>query len=93
MSITCKVGFLKYLEEIPAEQSTWQGECFVFDERVAIGHGLVASTTATQCEACGHTLTPADREHKLYASGETCAFCDAGRSCKKSLPPAITATG
>ena len=35
-----KGGILKYLEEIPQEQSKWQGECYVFDERVAVGHGL-----------------------------------------------------
>ena len=41
-------GILKYLEEIPAEQSKWHGECFVFDERVAVGHGLVPSRDAKE---------------------------------------------
>ena len=35
-----KGGILKYLETVPAEQSLWQGECFVFDERVSVTHGL-----------------------------------------------------
>ncbi len=51
-----KGGILKYLEEIPEAQSQWQGECFVFDDRVALGHGLVPSNTTTRCKACGHSL-------------------------------------
>ena len=84
-------GILKYLEEVPEKMSKWQGECYVFDERVAVGHGLKASSTATQCDACGHTLTPDDRSHPLYQSGVSCPFCDgSGVSCKKSrvLPKA-----
>ncbi len=50
-------GILKYLEEIPEAESRWQGECYVFDERVAVGHGLAPSQTATMCTACGHALT------------------------------------
>lgn len=46
-------GILKYLEEVPQEESLWQGECFVFDARVAVGHGL-AQGTARMCRACGH---------------------------------------
>ncbi len=52
-----KGGILKYLEEIPEAQSQWQGECYVFDDRVALGHGLVPSATVTRCRACGHSLT------------------------------------
>ena len=48
-----KGGILKYLEEVPAENSKWQGECFVFDGRVSVGHGLEAGTHA-MCEACNH---------------------------------------
>ena len=56
-----KGGILKYLEEIPEAQSQWQGECFVFDDRVALGHGLVPSHNTTRCKACGHSLTEEDR--------------------------------
>ncbi|MBX9644331.1 MAG: rhodanese-related sulfurtransferase [Novosphingobium sp.] len=48
-------GILKYLEEVPAEQSLWQGECFVFDERVSVGHGLVPGLY-NSCKACGRPL-------------------------------------
>lgn len=70
-----KGGILKYLEEIPPAESKWQGECFVFDERVAVGHGLAASQTASMCTACGHALTPADRKHPDYKEGKCCGFC------------------
>lgn len=68
-------GILKYLEEIPPEESRWQGECYVFDERVAVGHGLAASTTASMCTACGHALTPDDRADRRYKENESCPFC------------------
>ena len=48
-----KGGILKYLEKIPADESLWQGECFVFDERVSVGHGLVLGSHS-MCHACGH---------------------------------------
>ena len=59
-----KGGILKYLEKIPEDQSLWQGECFVFDERVSLGHGLAAGT-ARMCRACGRAVLP----------GETCPDC------------------
>ncbi len=70
-----KGGILKYLEEIPPEESRWEGECYVFDHRYAVGHGLTPSTTVTMCYACGQTLTPEDREHPLYVKDESCQFC------------------
>lgn len=70
-----KGGILKYLEEIPEEKSLWQGECYVFDERVAVGHGLVPSSTASNCDACGHTLTAEERNHPLYIEGKRCGYC------------------
>lgn len=70
-----KGGILQYLEEIPPEQSLWEGECYVFDQRFAVGHGLVPSATVTMCYACGQTLTPEDREHPLYIKDESCQFC------------------
>jgi UPF0176 protein len=46
-------GILKYLEEVPEADSKWRGECFVFDGRVSLGHGLTPGTHA-MCEACNH---------------------------------------
>lgn len=48
-------GILKYLEDIPSGQSLWQGECYVFDERVSVGHGLVPGRFTT-CKDCGRPL-------------------------------------
>ncbi|MGE4430008.1 MAG: rhodanese-related sulfurtransferase [Sphingobium sp.] len=53
-----KGGILKYLEDIPAQQSLWQGNCFVFDERVSVGQGL-ALTQDRMCAQCGHPYDPA----------------------------------
>ncbi len=71
-----KGGILKYLENVPAEQSKWQGECYVFDDRVAVGHGLTPSQTATICQACGHALTPEDRQHPDYSKDIHCPHCE-----------------
>ncbi len=72
-----KGGILKYLEDIPKEESLWNGECYVFDERVAVGHGLAPSQTASSCTACGHTLKPEDCKHPSHLSGKQCRFCAA----------------
>jgi UPF0176 protein len=69
-----KGGILNYLETVPAEESRFQGECFVFDERVAVGHGLEPGT-ATLCRACRHPLTPADRADPAFAEGIACPYC------------------
>jgi UPF0176 protein len=71
-------GILKYLEEIPPEQSRWQGECFVFDERVAVGHGLAPGTHGL-CRACRMPVSPADRQSPLYAEGISCPACHGTR--------------
>ena len=63
-----KGGILKYLEEVPAEESLWQGECFVFDERVSVAHGLEEGE-AELCRACRHPLTAADRLSPQYSRG------------------------
>lgn len=68
-------GILKYLEEIPAEKSLWEGECYVFDERVGVGHDLEPSVEAKNCPACGHSLLPEDREHDAYIEDACCPFC------------------
>ncbi|WP_442582329.1 oxygen-dependent tRNA uridine(34) hydroxylase TrhO [Mesorhizobium sp. ASY16-5R] len=69
-----KGGILKYLEEVPAEQSLWKGECFVFDERVSVTHGL-AEGEAEFCRACRMPLTPAERLSPHYVAGISCHHC------------------
>lgn len=69
-----KGGILKYLEEVPAEESAWTGECFVFDERVAVGHALAAGTHGL-CRACRMPVSPADRTSPLYKEGVRCPRC------------------
>ncbi len=67
-------GILKYLEEIPAEQSLWQGDCYVFDKRVAVGQGLKTGHYS-MCFCCGYPLTAADRQHRHFEAGVSCAYC------------------
>ena len=74
-----KGGILKYLEEIPAEQSLWQGECFVFDHRVTIGHGLALGHYGL-CHACRHPIDEQDRASPLYEEGASCPACHAERT-------------
>ncbi|MBX3531748.1 MAG: rhodanese-related sulfurtransferase [Rhizobiaceae bacterium] len=69
-----KGGILKYLEEVPVSESLWQGECFVFDERVGVGHGLEQGE-ASLCRACRHPLTAEDRASPLYVEGISCHRC------------------
>lgn len=69
-----KGGILKYLEEVPAEESLWQGECFVFDQRVAIQHGL-ESGTHEMCRSCGHPINAADKASPHYQEGVSCPHC------------------
>uniref|UniRef100_UPI003CCC1921 oxygen-dependent tRNA uridine(34) hydroxylase TrhO n=1 Tax=Edaphosphingomonas laterariae TaxID=861865 RepID=UPI003CCC1921 len=72
-------GILKYLETVPAEQSLWQGECFVFDQRVAVGHGLEAGTHVL-CRGCRWPVSEADQASPLYVSGVSCPACHATRT-------------
>ncbi len=67
-------GILKYLEEIPEDQSRWRGECFVFDQRVALNHQLEPGVHSL-CHACGMPLSPGDREHPSYIKGVQCMHC------------------
>ncbi|MET3927171.1 rhodanese-related sulfurtransferase [Devosia sp. 2618] len=69
-----KGGILKYLEVVPETESRFAGECFVFDERVSVGHGLVEGD-ATLCRACRHPLTATDRESVDYVEGVSCPHC------------------
>ncbi|MEM9139400.1 MAG: rhodanese-related sulfurtransferase [Pseudomonadota bacterium] len=69
-----KGGILKYLEETPQTDSTWRGECYVFDDRVAVGHGL-APGSHSMCHACGRPVAQADRAHSDYRPGVSCPAC------------------
>lgn len=69
-----KGGILKYLEEVPPEKSLWEGECFVFDERVAVGHGL-ALGSHEMCRGCGHPISAADKASPHYEEGVSCPAC------------------
>jgi UPF0176 protein len=69
-----KGGILKYLEEVPAEESLWQGECFVFDQRVAVRDGL-AIGTHEMCPSCGHPISEADKTSPHYQEGISCPYC------------------
>jgi UPF0176 protein len=65
-------GILKYLEDVPAEDSLWQGECYVFDDRVSVGHGLVPGGHVT-CGACRRPVI--DLAAAAYEPGVCCAAC------------------
>lgn len=72
-------GILKYLETVPREQSLWQGECFVFDERVSVGHGLVPGAHGL-CRACRQPLEDGATESPLFEAGVSCPRCHATTS-------------
>tara|TARA_R110002072_G_scaffold89737_8_gene201003 strand:+ start:55233 stop:56276 length:1044 start_codon:yes stop_codon:yes gene_type:complete len=67
-------GILKYLEDIPEDESLWEGECFVFDNRVAVNHKLEKGQY-DQCNACRLPITEEDKQHEKYMEGISCAKC------------------
>lgn len=67
-------GILKYLEDVPEDQSTWRGECFVFDDRVSVGHGLVPGPYAL-CYACRMPISDEDMQSEHYSKGVSCPRC------------------
>ena len=69
-----KGGILKYFEEVPAEDSLWQGECFVFDSRVSVDHNLTKGAYEL-CFACRMPLTEEEREAETYLPGLSCPHC------------------
>ena len=69
-----KGGILAYLAKIPKHQSLWQGECFVFDERVALDHNLDPGSF-DQCYGCRHPITATDKESEHYVKGISCPKC------------------
>ena len=67
-------GILKYLEQIPPDQSLWQGECFVFDERTSVGHGLVPGKLGI-CRSCRDPLAEGMTDSPLFELGVSCPRC------------------
>lgn len=77
-----KGGILNYLETVPEDQSRWRGECFVFDERVSVKHGLEIGA-AQLCRACRQPLTPEDRQRIEFVDGLQCHHCASTMSAAK----------
>lgn len=69
-----KGGILRYLETVPEDQSLWEGECFVFDNRVAVRHGLEIGSY-DQCYGCRAPLSPEDKKSPHYVEGVSCSYC------------------
>lgn len=67
-------GILKYLEEVPAEESLWKGECFVFDQRVSVTHGLQVGQYDL-CHACRMPITEEEKKSEKYIHGVGCPHC------------------
>ena len=76
-----KGGILQYLEEVPQEESKWKGDCFVFDQRVAVDHGLEEGDWKV-CHACREPLSAEDVQRPEYEKGICC------HHCKDTLTPA-----
>lgn len=77
-----KGGILKYLESVSPAQSLWEGECFVFDERVSVGHGLVPGTHSL-CRACRMPLSPEERASPEFVDGVQCLHCANARTVEQ----------
>lgn len=75
-------GILKYLETVPQEESLWEGECFVFDQRVAVKHGLQVGDY-DQCYACRHPVSVEDMASDKYVKGISCPRCYDSLSAEK----------
>ena len=74
-----KGGILKYLEEVPEAESLWQGECFVFDNRVAVKHNLEVGSY-DQCHGCRHPITEEEKQSEHYLEGVHCPRCYADQT-------------
>ncbi len=79
-----KGGVLRYLAEVPEGESAWQGECFVFDQRVTVGHGLQRGGY-DQCHACRMPISPTDKQSDMYVEGESCPHCYGERTDAQRL--------
>ena len=69
-----KGGILQYLEDVPKDQSLWDGECYVFDQRVSVGHGLVPGDYDS-CHACRRPISPTDKADPAFEQGVQCPHC------------------
>lgn len=67
-------GILKYLEEVPQEESMWEGDCYVFDGRVAVNHQL-EKADYDLCNACRLPITEEDKQSELFEQGVSCPKC------------------
>ena len=67
-------GILKYLEDVPEQETLWEGECFVFDDRVTVNHQLEAGSY-DQCHACRLPITEQDKLTEQYSKGVSCPAC------------------
>ncbi|MEP2473921.1 MAG: hypothetical protein ABJH45_20570, partial [Paracoccaceae bacterium] len=74
-----KGGILKYLEEVPEEETSWNGSCFVFDNRVSVEHGLREGPHML-CHGCRRPIAPHDTKHPDYEHGVSCHHCAAETS-------------
>ncbi len=79
-----KGGILKYLEVVPEEESLWEGECFVFDDRVSLVHGLEEGEYSL-CYGCQDPVSPKDRESEFYEAGVSCPSCHNTLSEQKKI--------
>jgi UPF0176 protein len=79
-----KGGILKYLEDVPPQETLWQGECFVFDERVTVNHHLEKGNY-DQCHACRMPITEADKTSPTYEQGVSCPHCYDKKSQEQKL--------
>jgi UPF0176 protein len=75
-------GILKYLETVPEADSQWQGECFVFDERVTVGQGLKVGDYGL-CRACREPISQADKESSLFVLGLSCPHCHGSKTAEE----------
>jgi UPF0176 protein len=77
-----KGGILKYLETVPADQSLWKGECFVFDQRVAVSHGLQLGQYQ-MCYGCRRPISEDEENSPFYERGVSCSQCHEAQTTKK----------
>ena len=69
-----KGGILNYLKKVKKKESLWKGECFVFDNRISVKHGLVKGTYS-MCSGCRKPISPKDKKSKKYEEGVSCSNC------------------
>lgn len=70
-----KGGILRYLDETPPAHSKFEGDCFVFDERIAVGHGLTVNEAVSMCYGCRHPVDAMMRSDERYEEGVSCPGC------------------